>query len=215
MNLRAYIFILASLSLSNVSFSAEQEAIFAGGCFWCMEKPFEQISGVKSVVSGYIGGKIVNPTYKQVSSGGSGHYEAVKITYDDSKVSFPDLLFVFWKQINPTDAGGQFVDRGQQYSTGIFYKNKEQKRIAEISKKLITRTKIFDKKIITPIIKAEKFYSAEAYHQDYYKTNPIRYWYYRNGSGRDKYLKSIWTDKNSKSYKLEHNKTFRTKSDKK
>ncbi len=167
-----------------------EKAIFAGGCFWCMEKPFEQLDGVKSVVSGYSTGKTKSPTYKNYMAG--GHLEVVEITYDPKKVSYEKLLNVFWHQINPTDAGGQFVDRGYAYSTGIFYFNEEQRKLAEISKAKMNANKVFGKAIVTPIKPAQTFYAAEDYHQDYYKKNPVRYWYYRKGSGRDQYLDKIW-----------------------
>lgn len=203
--------ILLVLTISPSSYSKESYAIFAGGCFWCMEKPFEQIPGVKSVVSGYIGGNSAYPAYKDVASGKTGHYEAVKITYDSKVTNFNTLLYVFWQQINATDSGGQFVDRGQQYSTGIFYLNPQQKKLAEQSKNVLSETKILSKKIVTPIIKATTFYKAEEYHQDYYKNNPVRYWYYRNGSGRDKYLNSVWDDKKRAKFKIALNKRISDK----
>lgn len=171
-----------------------KEAILAGGCFWCMEKPFEKIDGVKEVISGYTGGHKPNPTYNEVSAGTTGHYEAVKIVYDPSYVDFKDLLSVFWRQIDPTDAGGQFADRGPQYKTAIFYFDEEQKKLAEESKKELKDSGKFNKPIVTPIIKAGEFYKAEQYHQDYYKTNPVRYKRYRKGSGREQYLKRMWDD---------------------
>ncbi len=172
-----------------------KEAIFAGGCFWCMEKPFEKMDGVKEVISGYTGGHERNPTYNEVSAGTSGHYEAVKIVYDPSYVTYKDLLPIFWRQIDPTDAGGQFADRGPQYKTAIFYVDDEQKKLAEESKKELEGSGKFNKPIVTPILKAGEFYKAEEYHQDYYKTNPERYKRYRKGSGRDQYLKNTWGDK--------------------
>jgi len=167
-----------------------EKAVFAGGCFWCMEKPFEQLDGVISVISGYTTGKTQNPTYKNYASG--GHLEAVEITYNPNKVSYKKLLDVFWHQINPTDAGGQFVDRGYEYSSGIFYLNKTQQKEAEVSKAALIQSKVFDKPIVTPILPASTFYAAEDYHQDYYKVNPVRYWYYRKGSGRDQFLDKVW-----------------------
>lgn len=177
---------------------ATEKAIFAGGCFWCMEKPFEQIDGVVSVVSGYTTGSTKNPTYKNYGRG--GHLEAVEITYQPNQVSYEQLLTVFWRQINPTDADGQFVDRGYEYSTGIFYLNDQQRQQAEESKQALANTRRFDKPIVTPIKPAQTFYAAEDYHQDYYKVNPVRYWYYRKGSGRDQYLDKVW-GKN----RLQHN----------
>ena len=165
-------------------------ALFAGGCFWCMEKPFEQLDGVASVVSGYSGGKTMNPSYQDYSSG--GHIEVVQIRYDSAKVSYETLLDTFWRQVNPTDGGGQFVDRGHAYTTAIFYYNEEQRQLAEKSKQTLAASGRYDKPIVTPIAPAQKFYPAEEYHQDYYKNNPVRYWYYRSRSGRDDYLQSIW-----------------------
>ena len=167
-----------------------EKAIFAGGCFWCMEKPFEKLDGVLSVVSGYSTGKTKNPTYRTYNR--DGHLEVVEITYNPKKVSYEKLLDVFWHQINPTDAGGQFVDRGYAYSTGIFYFNEEQRKLAQASKAALEKSGVFDKPIVTPIKPAAPFYAAEDYHQDYYKKNPVRYWYYRKGSGRDQYLDSVW-----------------------
>ncbi|MBU1404041.1 MAG: peptide-methionine (R)-S-oxide reductase MsrB [Proteobacteria bacterium] len=176
-----------------------KKAIFAGGCFWCMEKPFEQIDGVFSVTSGYIGGKTENPTYQNYGDG--GHIEAIEIVYDPAKVSYAKLLDVFWRQIDPTDSGGQFVDRGHAYTSGIFYLDEEQKKLAEKSKKEMDGRKIFAKPIVTPIIPATTFYPAEEYHQDYYKNNPIRYAIYRGGSGRDQFLTKTWGDSDRASKK--------------
>jgi peptide methionine sulfoxide reductase msrA/msrB len=167
-----------------------KKAIFAGGCFWCMEKPFEALEGVISVTSGYTGGSTENPTYDNYASG--GHLEAVEIVYDPTKITYNQLLDVFWRQIDPTDPGGQFADRGTEYSTAIYYLDAEQKRLAEASKQDLEKGRVFDKPIVTPIIRASTFYQAEEYHQDYYKKNPLRYKFYRNGSGRDRFLKKIW-----------------------
>jgi peptide methionine sulfoxide reductase msrA/msrB len=169
-----------------------EKAIFAGGCFWCMVPPFEKLDGVKEVISGYTGGHKANPTYEEVSSGTTGHMEAVEVTYDPAKVTYEKLLDVFWRQINPTDAGGQFVDRGSSYKSAIFYNNEEQKRIAEKSKKELEQSGRFDKPIVTEIRPAGPFYRSEEYHQDYWKKNPIRYKFYRYNSGRDQYLAKIW-----------------------
>ena len=168
------------------------KAIFAGGCFWCMEPPFEKLDGVQSVVSGFAGGKEKNPEYKAVASGKTGHIEAVEVTYDPAKVSYDKLLDVFWRNINPMDADGQFVDRGFQYSTAIFTFNSEQKRLAQASKQRLAKSKKFPKPIVTVIRDHTTFYKAEDYHQDYYKENPIRYKYYRYNSGRDKFLEKYW-----------------------
>lgn len=167
-------------------------AIFAGGCFWCMEPPFEKLTGVHAVESGYIGGKEEMPTYKQVSAGKTGHTEAVKITYDPDQVSYQKLLDVFWRQIDPTAKNRQFVDVGAQYRSGIFYLNNEQKMLAEQSKKATEALKLHGKPFVTEISPATTFWLAEKYHQDYYKKNPVRYKYYRYRSGRDQYLDKIW-----------------------
>ena len=170
-----------------------QRATFAGGCFWCMEKPFEEIDGVLTVTSGYTGGSTTNPTYQDYGSG--GHIEAVEIVYDPTKVSYERLLDIFWHQIDPTDAGGQFVDRGREYTTAVFYHDEEQKRLAEISKKNIANEKIFAEPIVTPILPAVTFYPAEDYHQDYYKKSPLRYKFYRFNSGRDQFLDKTWKER--------------------
>ncbi len=169
-----------------------EKATFAGGCFWCMEHPFEKLEGVLEVISGYTGGQKENPTYKEVSAGGTSHLEAVQIVYDPSKVTYSELLDIFWRQTDPTDPNGQFVDRGRQYRTAIFYHNKGQKRLAEKSKEELDRSGRYEKPIVTEILKASNFYKAEDYHQDYSKRNPVRYKYYRSGSGRDKYLQGVW-----------------------
>ena len=172
-----------------------EKADFAGGCFWCMEAPFEKLKGVVEVISGYTGGHKENPTYEEVSAGGSGHVEAIQITYDPSKITYSELLDVFWRQIDPTDPGGQFVDRGLQYRTVIFYHNEEQKRLAEKSKEGLDKSARYNKSIVTEIIKAATFYKAEDYHQDYYKKSPLKYKFYRYNSGRDQYLKKLWAYK--------------------
>jgi len=168
-----------------------KKAVFAGGCFWCMIPPFQNLRGVKSVIAGYTGGPEKNPTYEEVSSGKTGHYEAVQVSYQPEKISYEKLLEVFWKQINPEDIGGQFADRGKQYKTAIFYHNSSQKKLAEQSKEKFWATGKFSA-IATEIKKSETFYPAEEYHQDYAKKNPIRYKFYKLASGRDMYLKSKW-----------------------
>lgn len=168
------------------------KATFAGGCFWCMEAAFEKTDGVIEVLSGYAGGSGENPTYGNYAA--KGHIEVIQISYDSSKINYSQLLDIFWRQINPTDPGGQFGDRGAQYRSAIFYHNDAQKKNAEKSKAELNKSNRFDKSIITEIIKASKFYPAEEYHQDYYKKRPIRYKVYRFGSGRDTYLKKIWGD---------------------
>ncbi len=172
-----------------------EKATFAGGCFWCMEPPFEKLPGVAQVISGYTGGQKKNPTYEEVSSGTTGHVEAVQVFYDPSVLTYQNLLNVYWRQIDPTDPGGQFVDRGAQYRTVIFYHNEEQKRLAEESKDALQKSGRFNKPIVTEILPASEFYKAEEYHQDYYKKNPIRYKFYRLRSGRDQYLHKIWGSK--------------------
>jgi len=169
-----------------------ETATFAGGCFWCMEPPFEKLAGVKEVISGYTGGKMKNPAYEEVSSGTTGHLEAVRIIYDPSLISYEDLLEVFWRQIDPTDAGGQFIDRGSQYRSAIFYHSEEQKRLAVQSRDMLNRAGIFERPPVTEILPAGEFYPAEEYHQDYHTKNPIRYRFYRLGSGRDRFLKKVW-----------------------
>jgi peptide methionine sulfoxide reductase msrA/msrB len=169
-------------------------AVFAGGCFWCTESDFEKIDGVIEAISGYNGGHVKNPSYHQVSAGGTGHLESVKVIYDSSKVSYEQLLDYFWRHVDPTDPGGQFVDRGSQYRSAIFYANETQKRLAEKSKQKLEASGKFNKPVVTEILPLGEFYTAEDYHQDYYKKNPIRYHYYRYGSGRDQFLKKTWPD---------------------
>jgi peptide methionine sulfoxide reductase msrA/msrB len=165
-------------------------ALFAGGCFWCMEKPFEQLDGVVSVISGYAGGKTENPTYQNYGAG--GHIEVVDISYDPARISYGRLLDVYWRQINPTDPGGQFVDRGHEYTSAIFVADSEQRRLAESSKARLETSGIFKKPVVTPILDAPKFWPAEEYHQDYYKNNPVRYTFYRSRSGRDDFIDANW-----------------------
>jgi peptide methionine sulfoxide reductase msrA/msrB len=169
-----------------------EKATFAGGCFWCMTPPFEKLDGVKEVISGYTGGHTKNPTYEDVTSETTGHMESVEVIFDPSKVTYKKLLDVFWKQVNPTDAGGQFVDRGPSYKSAIFYHNEEQKKLAEQSKKELGLSGRFDKPIVTEILAAGPFYRAEDYHQDYWKKNPVRYKFYRYNSGRDQFLGKVW-----------------------
>ena len=176
--------------------STIKRAYFAGGCFWCMEPPFEKKAGVLKVDSGYSGGDKIGPKYKEVASGATKHIEAVVVEYDSSKISYDTLLDIFWRQINPTQTNGQFVDKGPQYRSAIFYQNEtEKKKALESLARLKKLNKYGGKKIVTEFLSFKSFYRAEEYHQDYYKKNPIRYKFYRNGSGRDKYLKSIWGKK--------------------
>lgn len=172
-----------------------EKATFAGGCFWCMEPPFEQLPGVESVLSGYIGGHKENPTYEEVCSGKTGHTEAIQITFDPSKTSYQQLLEIFWQNIDPTTENRQFVDRGTQYRSGIFFHSEEQRQLAEKSKIQLAESGKFQGPIVTEITAATKFYPAEDYHQDYYKKNPLRYKFYRYNSGRDEFLEKIWGKK--------------------
>jgi peptide methionine sulfoxide reductase msrA/msrB len=182
-----------------------EKATFAGGCFWCMTPPFEKLEGVKEVISGYTGGHTKNPTYEDVTSETTGHLESVEVIYDPAKVSYEKLLDLFWRQINPTDAGGQFVDRGPSYQSAIFYRNEEQRKLAEESKRKLAESGRFNKPIVTEIRPAGSFYLAEEYHQDYWKKNPIRYKFYRFNSGRDQYLEKVWgKDKTVQSGKAEN-----------
>ncbi|MEW6501623.1 MAG: peptide-methionine (R)-S-oxide reductase MsrB [Thermodesulfobacteriota bacterium] len=167
-----------------------KKATFAGGCFWCMEPPFEKLAGVRSVTSGYAGGTTANPTYENYAAG--GHIEVIEVVYDPRKIGYRQLLDVFWRQIDPTDAGGQFVDRGHAYIAAIFYHDEEQRRLAETSKKALAASGRFAKPIVTRILPAATFYPAEEYHQDYHKKNPLRYRWYRGGSGRDAFLDRVW-----------------------
>ena len=168
------------------------EATFAGGCFWCTESDFEKFDGVVEVISGYVGGRTQNPTYKAVSAGGTGHAEAIRVLYDPQRVTYDELLDIFWRHVDPTDPGGQFVDRGSQYRPAIFYHDDDQKRLAEASKRKLETSGRFDKSIATEIVPVSEFYEAEDYHQDYYKKNPLRYKLYRNSSGRDQFLEKAW-----------------------
>jgi len=172
--------------------AGKAHATFAGGCFWCMEGPFDRVPGVLSTTSGYTGGNVKRPSYEQVSSGTTGHAEAVDVVYDPSKVTYEQLLDVFWHNVDPLDAGGQFCDRGNQYRTAIFYHDAEQQRLAEQSKQALEASGKLKKKIVTEIVPAGEFYAAEDYHQEYYIRNPIRYKYYRFNCGRDDRLKQLW-----------------------
>ena len=168
-------------------------ATFAGGCFWCIETAFEGLPGVEAVVSGYTGGPQKNPTYDQVSAGATGHAEAVQVTYDPRRISYAQLLDVFWHNIDPTQSGGQFCDRGNQYRSAIFYKDANEKRLAEASRRALETTKQrFKEPIVTQIVPAGPFWPAEAYHQDFYRKDPIRYESYRLGCGRDRRLVELW-----------------------
>lgn len=185
------------LAFAGLAFAAEPEeesraeATFAGGCFWCMEPPFDKLDGVISTTSGYTGGSQADPTYEEVSSGRTGHTEAVRVVYDPSKIGYEELLEVFWHNIDPTVEDRQFCDRGSQYRSGIFYHDEEQKRLAEASRQEIVDSGRFER-VVTEVTELSAFYPAEDYHQDYYKKNPLRYKSYRYGCGRDRRLDQLW-----------------------
>ncbi|GFO56763.1 peptide methionine sulfoxide reductase MsrA [Geomonas sp. Red276] len=191
-----------ALSVAGTAFGATaaktggqlQKATFAGGCFWCMEHPFDELPGVVSVTSGYTGGSTKNPTYEEVSAGGTGHAESVEVLYDPTKISYQQLLTRYWHNIDPTTKDAEFCDHGHQYRSAIFYHNEEQHRLALKSKQDLERGKPFKGEIVTEIVPAGPFYPAEEYHQHYYKKNPIRYHYYRFACGRDQRLKALWGD---------------------
>ena len=190
---------IAALTLSTGTAAAQAEgkaatakATFAGGCFWCMEEAYDKVPGVLATTSGYMGGKVKDPTYEQVTGGRTGHAEVVQVEYDPAKVSYAKLVEVFWRNIDPTQKDGQFCDYGTQYRSAIFYHDEEQKRVAEASRVTLQKTKPFKGEIVTEISRAAEFYSAEGYHQDYYTKNPVRYKFYRTGCGRDARLKEVW-----------------------
>ena len=172
-------------------------ATFAGGCFWCMEPPYDKLDGVISTVSGYTGGRTVDPTYEEVSSGTTGHAESLQVTYDPSRIGYQKLLDVFWRNVDPLARDRQFCDIGEQYRSAIFYHDDEQKRLAEASKRALEQSGRFKQPIATQIVAALPFYPAEEYHQDYYKKNPIRYKFYRYNCGRDQRLKELWGEAQS------------------
>ncbi len=194
------LFILAC-GFSQVSFAQYRTLVVAGGCFWCTESDFENYPGVVKAVSGYINGHVKNPTYRQVSGHTTGHYEAVEITYDSGKVELRELVDYFWKTIDPTDASGQFCDKGSPYYTGLFYQTDKQKEVFEASLKDLKENKPFAAPVVTKIEKADLFYEAEDYHQDYYFKNEYRYKLYRLNCGRDKRIKQLWGEVASKQYK--------------
>ncbi|WP_284359001.1 peptide-methionine (S)-S-oxide reductase MsrA [Candidatus Phycosocius spiralis] len=165
-------------------------AIFAGGCFWCMEKPFDQLSGVVATISGYTGGDLANPSYEQVSGGGTGHYEAVQIMYDPERISYQELLRTYWRQVDPLDGKGQFCDRGDSYRPAIFVANLAEEKAAQAS--LAEIAKLFERPVAVQVLPAKVFYAAEDYHQNFYQKNPLRYAYYRSGCGRDARLRAVW-----------------------
>lgn len=183
------------LTYGSSAMAGERTAIFGGGCFWCMEPPFEELAGVIKVRAGYSGGTEEDARYDLVSSGQTTHYEAVEVRYDPEKISYGELVEIFWQQIDPTDDGGQFADRGAHYKTAIFYGNGEEKRVAEESKQRLQDSGLFDKPIMTDVVQAEPFYPAEEYHQDYYKKNYAQYSAYKTGSGRKDFVENVWPQK--------------------
>ncbi len=195
MTLVICIWLLSGTVQGRTVMAEEKTVIFGGGCFWCMEPPFEQLEGVVAVRAGYTGGLQEDANYEDVSSGKTDHYEAVEVRYDPQKVSYADLIEVFWHQIDPTDSGGQFADRGSQYKTAIFYQDNLEKKAATASKEHLQRSGIFDDPIMTEIIKEEPFYPAEEYHQDYYRKNYSHYSSYKKGSGRQYFVDTVWPEK--------------------
>jgi peptide methionine sulfoxide reductase msrA/msrB len=185
-----------------------ETATFAGGCFWCMVPPFEKLDGVVEVVSGYTGGKKKNPTYEAVTTGRTGHVEAVQVLYDPSKISYERLLDVFWQQIDPTDSGGQFVDRGSSYKSAVFFHSEEQKKSSEESKQRLEASGIFSKPVVTEIRPAAEFYPAEEYHQAYHKKSSAKYKFYRSNSGRDQFLRKTWRGRTEMKNSTAANKKF-------
>ena len=179
-------------ALSHAATAPSAKATFAGGCFWCMEPPYDKLPGVISTTSGYMGGKTKNPTYEQISTGTTGHTEVVQVEYDPSKVTYAQLLEVFWRNIDPTQKNAQFCDTGSQYRTAIFYHTPEQQKLAQASKAALEKSKPFKGDIVTEVTAAPEFYRAEEYHQDYYKKNPAKYKFYRAGCGRDARLQTLW-----------------------
>ena len=187
--------LLAATATSNVLAATDEElatATFAGGCFWCVESDFDTVPGVVETISGYTGGTADNPTYKQVTAGGTGHREAVQIRYDPKQVSYERLLHIFWRSVDPTDGGGQFCDRGESYQTAIFVGDEEERRLAEASREMLEQSMVLDAPVVTPVETAGEFYPAEDYHQDYYTKNPVRYRFYRFSCGRDSRVQQVW-----------------------
>jgi len=191
--MRRFGFICMMFVMPTMTFAGTMEkATFAGGCFWCMEYPFDELDGVVSTTSGYVGGFKKNPTYQQVSAGKTGHTEAVQVVFDPEKVSYKKLLEVYWRNTDPTTANRQFCDVGSQYRPGVFYADETQKKLAEASKEQLQKNKPFEQKIVTEISPVGAFWAAESYHQDYYLKNPLRYRFYRYNCGRDKRLQQLW-----------------------
>lgn len=189
-----FLLIIIAILFTGNAFAATEKAIFGGGCFWCMEPPYDKLEGVISTTSGYTGGHLDNPGYRDVSGGRSGHVEVVEVVYDPEKISYEKLLKVFWVNIDPLNSRGQFCDTGSQYLSAIFYLNNEQRDAAEKSLKALVKSDILKGKVATTVRPASRFYPAEEYHQNYYQKNPVRYKYYRYGCGRDKRLKKLWQD---------------------
>ena len=188
----AFSVVIAAHAQQSDSSTQAKTAVFAGGCFWCIESDFEKLDGVIDVVSGYTGGAAETATYKDVTRENTGHYEAVKVTYDPSEVSYAELVEYFWHHIDPTDSSGQFCDKGPSYKSAIFYGSEEEHKIVEQSLAKLNETKPFSENIVTTVTAAQPFYLAEDYHQDYYKKNPIRYNFYRTGCGRDARVAEVW-----------------------
>lgn len=188
----APVLLALTLAAAPTAAAPRAEAVFAGGCFWCMERPFDDLPGVVATISGYTGGAEPNPTYEQVSAGATGHTEAVKVVYDPTRVTYAELLEVFWRNIDPTAANRQFVDVGSQYRAGVFYRTEEERRLAEAARDRLAASGRFTAPIVTEISPLGPFYPAEEYHQDYYLKNPLRYRWYRGGSGRDAFLDRVW-----------------------
>ena len=184
--------LFAVLVSGSAGAAALEKAVFAGGCFWCMEAPFDKLPGVVSVNAGYTGGHKKNPTYREVSAGSTGHAEAVQVVYDPSRIPYTALLAVYWRNVDPTVTDRQFCDVGHQYRAAIFYQGEEQRKAALQSKAALEKSRPFREPVVTEITPATEFYPAEEYHQHYYKKNPVRYGYYRSGCGRDKRLKELW-----------------------
>lgn len=194
------VIVLCLTLLAGPALAAEATAVFAGGCFWCTEADFEKLDGVSAVISGFAGGEEKDPTYKQVASGETGHVEAVRVHYDPAVVTYPQLLSWFWQHIDPTDAGGQFVDRGAQYRSVVFYGSQQERQQAQASRDALAESGRFEKPLVTEIRSLNAFYPAEEYHQDYYRKNPLRYKYYRFRSGRDQFLEAHWDDPDKRSW---------------
>ncbi len=192
------LFALSAFAVESVSPQKQKVAVFGGGCFWCMEPPFEQLEGVIDVTAGYSGGEDSNPTYEQVSRGMTSHIESVRVVYNPEKITYKELLDTFWRQIDPTDDGGQFADRGNHYRTAIFYADQEEKEIAEQSKKELNTAEVFDRPVVTAVVPVKEFYPAEEYHQDYYLKNVAHYSAYKVGSGRSGFIKKVWGEEPAK-----------------